>query len=267
MASYDVVGTERGLEVVATENGARIGHISCAVEDGFCDILNIYVSPSFRRLGVASTMMIVLFDHLMTKDDVSEFSAVLPHEDEALEAFLEKMEFERDDSVDDYVSFSVSSVLDNDIVKRMEPADESMTIPLREVRSPGMIKDLNKVLKRMEFISDAKEFYSEFDQDCSMVAVKNGSPVGYSAVRSVSGKKVMLSFIYMDPGHRPAAMQLVKATASAVAEKYGTDCMVSTLPAFDEGKRLLEKLIPEKDRTIEPMIGYRFIVFDEEEGY
>ena len=263
MASYDVVGTGNGLEVVAIENGSRIGRISFEISGDLCSITYIFVNPEFRRRGIASMMMIKLWDHIFDKTDVEEISVVLPHEDETLGSFLEKMEFGKTETIGEYVSFSVSTVLECDIMQKIDPDNDDRMIALGKLRSPGLVESLGDILGRMDYIKSAKEFYSEYDQKCSTIAVKEDRVIGYSAVKKISEKKVMLSFLYIDPKERAEAAGLIKATASAVSREYGEDCVVTAFPAFAEGKKLLDKLVDKEARTSEPVAGYRLFIYEE----
>ncbi|MCR4720745.1 MAG: GNAT family N-acetyltransferase [Lachnospiraceae bacterium] len=260
MVEYELIGTEKAGEVIAVEDGRKVGSLSFEVYDDVCIISFIYVDASVRRRGIGTMLMLKMYNALFLDDETEEVSVILPHEDEALEAFLGKMAFERDHSFADCYSFILSDVLESPLIKRIEDLPREKALPIKEIRSPGVISSLKEALEQSGFECDIRRLYSEFDSECSMVFLKDGRVCGFTIINPVIENKVMISFMYIEPEYRGYVAGLIKSTALAIEKKYTRDCSVSALIAGDEGLSLITKLVGDERLEKKEVIKYYTLI-------
>jgi len=262
MVEYSSLGTRNGDEILATDRGMRVGKITYAIRGDSCDISYIYVNSEMRRQGIATMLMLKLYEHLFSEENVDKVSIMLPHENDELEAFLEKMKFKRDDSLGCFVSFKLFDVIYNSTFSEIKPVTGNIVRPLKDVRSSTLVKALGSAVERSGFGCDAREFFSAYDTECSMILTDGDSVEGFSVIGRISQNKVIFSFLYVDPGSRGGLPLLIKATGEAVLKAYGEECEICAYPYSQEGRNLIEKLIGREKLVKEPVIGYTLSIFE-----
>ena len=65
MVNYQIAGTPEGEEVIATENGSRLGRLMYEFDGRTCNVTYLYVEPGERRTGIATMLMLTLWDRVL----------------------------------------------------------------------------------------------------------------------------------------------------------------------------------------------------------
>lgn len=265
MVSYQIVGTPEGEEVLATENGTRLGRLSYEIDGAICNITYLYVEPGERRTGIATTLMLTLWDRVFETSDINRIDVMLPREMDDMEPFLETMEFSRDDSLGCFVSFRLGDVFENRLMREAHFPTAEEVMPLNGVRSLGLVNSLQRSLEDSGFNCDVKKLFRICDPKCSMVLVRDGEIRGFTTVTKTSDSRVTLYFLYVDPNWSTWLASLLRATAEATLEEYGEDCEVSAFENAEAGMNVVKKLVPEGKYRTKPLITYSLEVFDKDE--
>ena len=265
MISYEIVGTSEGEKVVATEGGSRVGWISFDVLENVCNISELFVDASMRRQGIATMMMLRLWDRVFARSESGEIRIILPRENGPAQAFLENMGFGPDEQPGRFVSFRVSDVFETALMRAARNEEAPDILSLGEIRSPKLVKSLYKTVEDADFDIDTEKLFTEFDTECSKILVRDSSTCGFLFVKKINEKRVMLSFLYADAGFRTRVAALLAAAAQEVEKKYGPDCTVISFVPKGDGKDMARRLIGEERLKEEPVALYR-LFFSENES-
>ncbi|MBQ6091472.1 MAG: GNAT family N-acetyltransferase [Lachnospiraceae bacterium] len=264
MVIYQIVGTPEGEEVLATENGTRLGRLSYEIDGAICNITYLYVEPGERRTGIATMLMLTLWDRVFETSEVNRIDVLLPREMDDVESFLEKMEFSRDDSLGYFVSFRLGDVFESRLMREAHFPTEEEVMLLCDVRSPGLVSSLQRSLEDSGFNCDVKKLFRICDPKSSMVLVRDGEIRGFTAVTKNSDSRVTLYFLYVDPEWSVWLASLLRATAEKTREVYGEDCEVSAFENAEAGMNVVKKLVPEGKYSMKPLIAYTLAVYDKD---
>ncbi|MCR5431211.1 MAG: GNAT family N-acetyltransferase [Lachnospiraceae bacterium] len=262
MIDYKFVGTEQAGEIVAVENGRRVGRLTFEVVSDACLINYLFVMPSVRRRGIATMLMLELYDRIFDSD-IAEISLLSPREEASLEAFLQKMYFSKEDSFGDFLSLSVRELLDKTELRDAKAAE--MFLPLKEVRAPGMIKALGDILERSGYEDDAKMLFSECDTACSGLLLSAGRAVGVAALKKISENEMIISHIYVEPEEKERLTEFLKSVVLAVRDNVSDECEVSVFVSTDEERSFAKRIFRDAHMGVKTIIRY-FVEMTDEEG-
>ena len=264
MIDYEFLGNEKEGEVIAVRDAKRVGRLTFEVIADACLIKYLFVAPSARRCGIATMLILEMYDRVFGSG-ITEVSILLPHEDASLEAFFKKLEYQRDDSFGEYNYFTVGDVINGPTMKKTKELSPETFMPLRSVRSPGVINAFGKVLKRAGYESDTRAFFSEFDASRSMILMSGGEVHGFAAIGNISEGEIFVSQIYIDPEEKDKTMGFIKALAVTIREALGEACVVGILTSTDEERSVVKRIVEKEHIDIRPLIRYYIEISDEED--
>lgn len=238
--------TAIGIEKDKVACGALTG----CLDDGYFQILSLYVAPSFRRQGGATLMLNeikrLLFQH--TSIEKIRIDYTVTHEDhETLTAFLAASKFTKENDFGlTLYKFSLGQILNSPLFSSSSK-ESSNLLAFNKISDNLLVTAQKRASVQNVPLPELPLTSDELDRELSHAYIKNEEIQAFVIFDHSLGNMLTLSCAWVD-NTKPAILSvLLRKAMQRAKELYSPDTMIAVQAVTDASAKLIRTLVPDAE--------------------
>lgn len=232
------------------KNGIACGALTGYLDDGYFQILSLYVAPSFRHQGGATLMLNelkrLLFEHTSIEKIMIDYT-VTHEEHKTLTAFLTASGFTKEEDFGlTLYKFSLEKILNSPLFSSSSK-ESSNILAFNNISDNLLVTAQKKAsvqnvpLPEVPFTSD------EFDRELSHAYIKNGEIQAFVIFDHSLGGMLTLSCAWVNDAKPVILSVLLRKSMQCAKELYSPDTMIAVQAVTDASAKLIRTLVPDAE--------------------